>query len=467
MKFTLAIDFGSTNTKAVALDLAGEELLGVAQASSTVGSDIMIGLRCALDKLRTIIGQDPVQAERIVACSSAAGGLRMVAAGLVKQLTTKVAEEAALGAGAKMVGTFSYGLSPDEVKSIEQIAPDMILLTGGVDGGDERTLMHNARAIAESKINSPIVVAGNKKISPEARTLLEDAGKMATVVPNVLPELDQINVEPAREAIREIFMRRIVHAKGLDQAQALVGDIIMPTPMAVLQGARLIAAGAEGEAGTGDLIVVDVGGATTNIHSIAEGQPSRPGVIWKGLPEPVAKRTVEGDLGIRYNARVILHKAGEKTVRDKMALLLGRLPGIDLEAITEYLSSHVEFLPQNLEQSMLDVALAHTAVDMASRRHAGKIEEVYFPTGKAWIQQGKDLTLIRHVIGTGGILAHGRDPLSVIKAVKFNPQSPESLRPASPDYFIDKHYILYSIGLLVALDPVKAMRIAKKYILQV
>jgi uncharacterized protein (TIGR01319 family) len=467
MGFLLAIDFGSTNTKAVALDLGAAELLGVAQAPSTVGSDIMIGLRSALEKLKATIGLDPLQADRILACSSAAGGLRVVAVGLVRQLTTKVAVEAALGAGAKIVGTFSYGLNEEEVKSIEKIAPDIILLTGGTDGGDEQTLIQNARALAASGLNSPIIVAGNKKVSPQAKSLLEAGGKYTTVVPNGLPELDQINVEPAREAIREIFMRRIVHAKGLDQAQALVGEIIMPTPMAVLQGARLLADGAEGESGLGDLMVVDVGGATTNIHSISQGYPTRPGVILKGLPEPLAKRTVEGDLGIRYNARVILQMAGEKILQEKLALFNGSPLRIDLEASTEYLSSHVGFLPQNPEQSLVDIALANTAVDIATRRHAGKIEEVYFPVGRAWVQQGKDLSRIRYIIGTGGILAYGKDPLRVIQAAVYNPQSPESLRPTNPEFWIDKRYILFAIGLLSPTEPQKALKVMKKYLTRV
>ena len=137
MKLTLAIDFGSTYTKVVAFDLAGEQLVGVAQAVSTVDTDITIGLRTALEKLQMVIGVEKVDPDRILACSSAAGGLRILAAGLVKELTTKAAEEAALGAGGKIVGTYSYGLSPDDIRLIEQTAPDIILLTGGTDGGDD------------------------------------------------------------------------------------------------------------------------------------------------------------------------------------------------------------------------------------------------------------------------------------------------------------------------------------------
>jgi uncharacterized protein (TIGR01319 family) len=467
MGLTLAIDFGSTNTKIVALDLATEELVGVAQAASTVNTDITIGLRTAMEKLRTTIGIGKLNTGHVFACSSAAGGLRVVAIGLVRQLTTKVAEEAALGAGAKIVGTFSYGLNRDDVKLIEQIAPDIILLTGGTDGGDEKTLLSAAKALASSNLKSPIVVAGNKKVASEAWSFLEEAGKYALVAPNVLPELDQINVEPVRTIIREIFIRHIIHAKGLDKAKSLVDEIIMPTPMAVLNGARLISEGAEGEPGLGDLMVVDVGGATTNVHSVADGYPSGQGVITKGLPEPRAKRTVEGDLGIRYNARIILQIAGNKTLLDKITTWTKTLPPIDLETQTAYLSSHVDALPRNRKESLVDMALANTAIDIATRRHAGTIKEVYFPSGKAWIQQGKDLTQTRYIIGTGGILAYGRDPSNIIQAAGFDPRYPESLRPRAPGFYIDKRYILYAIGLLAQIAPVKALKIMKNNLVKV
>ena len=292
---------------------------------------------------------------------------------------------------------------------------------------------------------------------------MESADKFTTVVDNVLPELNELDVEPARAAIREIFMRRITHSKGLEKAQALVGEIIMPTPMAVLQGARLIAEGAQEEPGWGDVIVVDVGGATTDVHSIVDGIPTRQGVVPKGLPEPYAKRTVEGDLGIRYNAKVILRIAGEKQIMERIVLAgraLTQQP--DLSAAVEFLSVNIGTIPRNEVESCIDIGLASTAVDIATQRHAGSVEEVYFPTGKVWIQYGKDLTNIRCVIGTGGIFAYGEDPLCVIKAAGFNHSHPESLRPVEPEFYIDQQYILYAVGLLSQVAPVEVLKIMKK-----
>lgn len=468
LNLTLAIDFGSTYTKVVALDLDNEDVVGVAQAVSTVDTDITIGLRSALEKLSNSIGIKNFSPERILACSSAAGGLRLIAIGLVRALTTKAAEEAALGAGAKLVGTFSYGLNPDDLKQMEEINPDLILLAGGTDGGDRETIIHNAGLLATSCLHSPVIIAGNKMAAFRAEALLKETDKEVIVVENLLPELDKLNVEPARSAIRETFMRRIVHAKGLDKAQDLVGDIIMPTPMAVLEGAKLLAEGAEGEPGLGELLVVDVGGATTDVHSVAKGSPCQDNVIVKGLPEPYLKRTVEGDLGIRYNAQHILQIAGKEKIEDRMGFHQGTMRGyVDLEPAVQYLSTNIGAVPQREEEFIIDIGLAGTAVDIAMQRHAGRIEEVYFPHGKMFIQYGKDLRETKYVIGTGGIFAYGREPRRVLEATRYNPINSGSLRPKAPEFLVDERYMLFAMGLLAKVSPIKALRVLKRYLKKV
>ena len=467
MGLTLAIDFGSTYTKVVAIDLPKEDLVGVAHAESTVDSDITLGLQTALERLTKAIGIERAHIERTLACSSAAGGLRLVAIGLVRVLTTKAAEEAALGAGAKLVGTFSYGLSPDDVKEIERITPDLILLVGGTDGGDKETIIRNAALLGASRLESPVIIAGNKMAAHEAQLLLEAGNKYVMVVENVLPELSELKVEPARCAIRDMFMRRITRAKGLDKAQSLVGDIIMPTPMAVLEGAKLLAEGAEGEPGLGELIIVDVGGATTDVHSVANGSPSQEDIVTKGLPEPYVKRTVEGDLGIRYNANSILQIAGRKKIEERFAFS-DRVSGqINVEAAVQHLSNHIGAVPQSEEEFLIDMSLASAAVDIATRRHAGRIEDVYFPTGKVRIQHGKDLMNIKSVIGTGGIFAYGKEPHRVLEAGCYHRGNPESLRPLDPEFFIDECYILFAVGLLAEVAPAKALRMMKRYLRKV
>jgi len=468
MGLTLAIDFGSTFTKVVAIDLDKGDLVGVTQAASTVDTDITIGLHAALRRLQTLIDVERLDTDRILSCSSAAGGLRVVVAGLVSELTTKAAKEAALGAGAKVVGIYSYGLSSDEVKCVEQIVPDLILLTGGTDGGNEQVIIHNAAVLAASQLNAPIIVAGNKMATQKAQALLGAAGKYTVRAENVLPELNRLNVEPVRAAIRDIFLQRITHAKGLDKAQAFAGHIIMPTPMAVLRGASLLASGVGDEKGLGELIVVDVGGATTDVYSIAHGHPSHQDIIVKGLPEPYEKRTVEGDLGIRYNAQSILDIVGSETIKEKMGLVGGAAPQqVNLETAVKYLSSHIDAVPQSEEDFLIDIGLASTAVDIATRRHAAKVEESYFPTGKVRIQYGKDLMGIKCVIGTGGIFAYGREPGWILKAACYNGRNPESLRPVAPGFFVDERYILYAVGLLAEVSALKALKIMKKHLRKV
>ena len=190
-------------------------------------------------------------------------------------LTVEAANTAALGAGAKVVGSWSFKLAAKALGEIEAQRPDMILLTGGTDRGDSATILHNARLIACSALSVPIVVAGNQAVAGEVRDILTNSGKEVRSAGNVMPRSGQLAVDAAREEIRRLFMERITRAKGLDGISGLV-PVILPTPMAVLHGALLGAHGTEAEKGWGDLLVVDVGGATTDVHSIGYGQLSGP-----------------------------------------------------------------------------------------------------------------------------------------------------------------------------------------------
>jgi uncharacterized protein (TIGR01319 family) len=462
MRLILAIDLGSTYTKMVAVDLDREEVAAVVQAESTVQSDVTLGLEEALKKLKDISGIGKDSLERIVSCSSAAGGLRMVVAGLVRELTTKAAQEACLGGGAKLVAAYSNGLVVEDIIQIEQIRPDIILLTGGTDGGNEEVILNNAKLVAQSRLDSPVVIAGNRLAAARAKSIMEAAGKYAVIAENVLPEIDKMNVEPTRAVIRDIFMARIVKAKGLDRAKEIIGDIIMPTPLAVLNAATLLAEGAEGMEGLGELVVIDIGGATTDIHSVARGAPVLPGTLVRGLPEPYRKRTVEGDLGIRYNARSILDLVGERRVIELLPNSSSEVHSLNLVEVTDLLSRCTGKVPIKDQDHLVDIGLATAAVDLAMKRHAGTIEEIYLPSGKALIQRGKDLRDVNSVIGTGGIFAYGRMPGWILSAGCYDEVRPESLTPLHPDMFIDARYIMFAIGLLAEECPGKALRIMKK-----
>lgn len=459
MPITLAVDFGSTYTKVAAIDCDNELLVGRAQSPTTVAEGVMLGLGRALDLLEAGCGVKRADIGERVASSSAAGGLRMVAIGLVPDLTAEAARRAALGAGAKVQRVFAYELSGGDLAEIARIAPDLILLCGGTDGGERKTILRNASALAAAGIRAPVVVAGNRSAADEVQAVLQGAGMDFAIVGNVLPELDRLDVEPARAAIRSIFMNRIAQAKGLDQAEAFVGRIVMPTPMAVLEGARLLAGG---DAGMGDIVVVDVGGATTDIHSIASGLPSTPGLVPRGLPEPFAKRTVEGDLGIRINAPTILEAAGAARV----AALAGA-PWTP-QAVTHHvqrLARAVDHVPDNPAEHALDAALAQLAVDAALERHAGQVTTTYTPMGAVQLLHGKDLGAVPTVIGTGGVLVHGRHPRRVLEAARYSPASPTSLRPRAPVLLIDRSYLLFAAGLLAPVAPLAVARLVRRHLL--
>ena len=457
MSLALLIDFGSTYTKINAIDLDREEIVGYAQSCTTVQTDIMLGLRSAFSLLPPSLQSASYACK--ISSSSAAGGLGMVTIGLIPELSAEAARRSALGAGAKVVKVYSFRLSAKELSEIETLKPDIILLAGGTDGGNKEVITENAIKLSQSRLTCPFVVAGNKAVADEVSALLEENGKIPLITENVMPDVNVLNVEPARSMIRKVFIERIVEAKGLKKAEDFVEGILMPTPTAVLKAAQLLAEGTALEKGLGDVVVVDIGGATTDVHSIGLGNPVQAGVVRKGLPEPFAKRTVEGDLGIRYNAESILKLCGEESIRKNAAL-----PHPDLAQKLECLAHDVGFVPQSSEDQDLDFALASCAAHAAVERHAGTIETLWGPQGEYFVQYGKDLTNAEHLIGTGGIFIHHPQAGGILRKTLCDPEQPFSLRPRNPNLYTDARYCLYAVGLLAERYPDIAFRIAKKYL---
>ncbi|MDH3413894.1 MAG: glutamate mutase L, partial [Gammaproteobacteria bacterium] len=310
-----------------------------------------------------------------------------------------------------------------------------------------------------ARLICPVIVAGNRAAADDARAAMEAKGKTIVVTDNVMPEFGELNTEPARGAIRQVFIERIVHAKGIDRAAQLFDEVLMPTPTAVLEGARLLSEGYGSEPGLGPLMVVDVGGATTDVHSVASGEPNQAGVIRRGLPEPYMKRTVEGDLGMRHNARGILAEAGAKSI--------GAIAGIEparVEAMVERIASDAVHLPADKEERALDFALGHAAVRISARRHAGTIETVYIVNGPVTVQRGKDLSGIGTIIGTGGVLAHADATANILRAALADEKEPLSLRPRQSRLLLDANYLLYAVGLLASVAPEEAVRLGKAHL---
>ena len=454
MRPILLIDFGSTYTKLTAVDVEGERILGTAASYTTVQTDIGDGLRKGLQLLEQKTGK--LDYEKTYACSSAAGGLRMVASGLVPELTSEAAKLASLGAGAKIVGLYSYQMTEEDIEEIARLKPDIFLLVGGTDGGNTACIEHNAQLLATMKPEFPIVIAGNRNSARKCREYL--AGCETYICPNVMPKFGVLNIEPTQKQIREIFLNRIIQAKGLSKAAELLSDIMMPTPSAVMAAMELLSEGCEGESGIGDLIAVDVGGATTDIYSMADGMPEGMNTVYKGIPEPFAKRTVEGDIGMRYSVHGILEAAGA----DRLSKISG-IRRSRVEELVAWLREHTDSVPDgNEELERLDHALAAMAIETAVARHAGTMEETYTMMGLTYVQTGKNLTHVKQIVVTGGSLIHTRDTAAIAKYAQYSPAQPMSLRPKNADIWVDRSYILAAMGLLSKHYPQVALRIMKK-----
>ena len=454
MKPVLLIDFGSTYTKLTAVDVDSETLLGTAAAYTTVQTDINDGLSKGLALLEEKTGK--VDYAETYACSSAAGGLRMVTSGLVPELTGEAAKLASLGAGAKVVGIYAFQLTEDDLEDIAAQKPDIFLLVGGTDGGNTECILHNAKMLASMKPEFPIVVAGNRTAARQCQRILE--GCEVYVCPNVMPKFGVLNIEPTQKQIRQIFLNRIIQAKGLSKAAQLLSDIMMPTPSAVLQAMDLLAQGCEGELGIGELVAVDVGGATTDVYSIADGMPEHMNTVYKGLPEPFSKRTVEGDIGMRYSIQGIVDAAGIDRVSQLSGLSKARV-----QELVDYLKEHTDTVPGgDSELESLDFALASMAIEEAVRRHAGTIEETYTMMGLTYVQSGKNLTKVKQIVVTGGSLIHTKRTEQIAAHALYSPAQPASLRPKAAGVWVDRTYILAAMGLLSSHYPAAALRIMKK-----
>lgn len=454
MKHVLLIDFGSTYTKLTAVDVTEERILGTAAAYTTVQTDIGDGLSKAMQMLEDKTGK--LDFDACYACSSAAGGLRMVTSGLVPELTGEAAKLASLGAGAKVVGIYAFELTEEDLEEIRKTRPDIFLLVGGTDGGNTECIIHNANMLASMKPEFPIVIAGNRTAAKACQRILEEYE--VYVCPNVMPKFGTLKIEPTQQQIREIFLNRIIRAKGLSRASELLSDIMMPTPSAVLQAVELLAKGCEDEVGIGELIAVDVGGATTDIYSIADGMPEHMNTVYKGLPEPYAKRTVEGDIGMRYSIEGIVDAAGLDTICKLSGLTEDRVC-----ALVEDLKQHTEKVPNADEElEALDYALASCAIREAVTRHAGTISETYTMMGQTFVQEGKNLTKVKQIVVTGGSLIHTKRTAQIAAHALYSPEQPASLRPKTADVWVDRSYILAAMGLLSSYHPKAALRIMKK-----
>lgn len=445
----LTVDVGSTYTKLTAIDSDRRCVIATAQAFTTIETDVMDGFNNAISQLKencAACGCADFQYDELIICSSAAGGLKMVALGLVPDLTSKAARTAASNAGAKVVKTYAYEISGSEQQEIYDINPDLVLLCGGTDGGNKEVIIANARRLVSIDRPFTTIVAGNKSAVDEIEEIFKSAGKSYVITQNVMPQFNKLNIEPARDAIRNMFIARIIEAKGLNNLQAMSRFEIIPTPLAVLKACELLSKGTSDKEGCGDLLAIDIGGATTDVYSMATGDPTTDNTMTKGLPEPWSKRTVEGDLGMRYSLPHVYEQISG-AVRNDEARMLKIKSWVD----RCYASPDTLAAPGS-EDEEIEEFLGSTAVAVAVERHCGKIADVYTPLGLMHTQEGKDLMEVPMVIGIGGILRNSRRPKEILKGAMYDIMTPESTKPKNPKFYLDEKYIFASMGLLSQID---------------
>jgi uncharacterized protein (TIGR01319 family) len=453
---SLTVDFGSTFTKVIVIDLHKETIVARSISPSTVDTDITIGLQSAFNKIKNWCSLEK-DIKLKLACSSAAGGLRIAAIGLVPELTGEAAKQAALGAGGKIIGVYTHKLIKEDLKKLETSKPDIVLFTGGTDGGDIKTVEHNSRLLSESQLICPIVVACNREAIQLVIEELEESGKRTVRTENVMPDLGKLNIEPAKAAIRELFLKHIIQAKGLEKAKSYV-NVLMPTPSASLEAANLLSTGTSNESGIGNLMIVEVGGATTNIYSVFDEPPSESNVIKKGIKEEKIKRTVEGDLGVRISAPSLIQIAGIEQILN----LLKTRNKSDILKQTQLFARDTSYISNTKRDLDFDDALAMLAVRYGVERHVGLIEDVQTPSGKYFFQKGKDFESLKTLIGSGGPIVHSKKPSIILNEAIRAKGRPDILKPKKPKKYVDNDYILWSMGLLSRSHPDTALRMLKR-----
>ena len=448
----LVAEIGSTTTVVNAFDHLESDnpvFLGQGQAPTSVKEgDVNIGLQAAIEDMKKNlhIENEKLEYTNMLATSSAAGGLRMTVHGLVYDMTVKAAKEAALGAGANIHLITAGKLSKVDMIKLDRIKPNIILIAGGVDYGERETALYNSELIAASDLDIPVIYAGNIAVADDVKLIFEAYSKEKNlhIVPNVYPKIDILNIEPTREVIQDIFEKHITEAKGMEKIREMVNGPIIPTPGAVMKASKIL------KDEIGDLVTIDVGGATTDIHSVTEGTEKVNKILVE--PEPVAKRTVEGDLGVFINKRNIV----DIIKIEKLEKELNMTP----EDIEKFTNSDIA-IPETEEHKRFIERLTKEAVIVSINRHAGGYR-TYFGSKSDTLAFGKDLTAVKWIVGTGGALTRLTAREEILNSISQFNRADKLLPTAEAKILIDNDYIMASLGILSSLNKEAAIKLLLK-----
>jgi uncharacterized protein (TIGR01319 family) len=380
VKTILATDCGSTTTKAILIQKEGDEyrLKVRGEAPTTVekpAEDVTRGVLNAVGEVEELVGRKLIADDKVLvtegkdegsdiymSTSSAGGGLQMMVAGVVKSMTGESAQRAALGAGAIVMDVLASNdgrLPHQKIEAIRRLRPDMILLSGGIDGGTISHVVELAELIgaADPKprfgagFQLPVIYAGNKDARPIIEGTLGEKTSLH-VVDNIRPVLERENLGPARHEIHNLFMEHVMaQAPGYSKLMSWTAVPIMPTPAAVGAIIQTIADKEKLE-----VIGVDIGGATTDIFSVFQD---------------VFNRTVSANLGMSYSISNVLAEAGLADIMRWVPFPKAELDEGDLRDRIRNKMIRPTTVPQTLTELIVEQAIAREALRLAFIQHKG------------------------------------------------------------------------------------------------
>ncbi len=496
-RVAICADVGSTFTKVAAVDLGSGGLLATAEHRTTVETDVLHGLDAAIEQVTQLL---PARADisTVDVCSSAGGGLRLAVVGYEQLVTAEAGHRVGLSAGARVVHVAAGLLDGPAVDGLRAARPDVVLLVGGTDGGEAEVLHHNARRLAAVRLRVPVVVAGNVDARDEVCATLQARGVPVVPTENVLPRIGELNPQPARAAIREVFLRHVIGGKRLSRGPRFASLVRGATPDLVLTAVELLA-----DHLAGDLVVVDVGGATTDVYSVLSPDPDPraapakevAGTLWRS-------RTVEGDLGMRWSAtgvvdagvaerliaerliaerlvaerRVAERRVAERLVAERLVaerLIAERLIApADVETLAAAARARADdpaFLPVTETDHAMEMRFARLAATIALRRHARGEPARPFPgVGSGGRASAKDMRRVRLLVGSGGVLRHASPAASarVLDRV-LDDHAGGWAPPRGAQVVVDREYVLAPAGLLATDHPNAALALLRGHLIRI